>query len=340
MKNSAVVILLLFVASFSSVHGQDDIGALVEGAKKEGALTLYMSMQVPDIQRLVDAFKRHYPFANVESVPLLGERLLTRIITETNAGRYAADIYRLDGLRVHELLKRNHLARYAPPESLRYPKELRDPQGRWTAHALNIEVMGWNTKLLAREYFPRKLEDLLKPELKGKIGMEATVWDWFAAVQELMGGGEKGLVFLRALAAQKPTFRRGHTLLGQLVAAGEYALGATLRANTMENLRISGAPVEWTVTDPVLVKVQIIGVAARAPHPNMARLFVNFALSKEGQQILGSVGRNPADPGVVPSLSGRLSIQGKRLFVYRAEWGERGNELRSLFERVFAVQGL
>ena len=335
MRRVFLSVVLLLAVLFSSVHGQDKLGGLVEGAKKEDFLTLYMSLQVTDIQKLVEAFKRHYPFAKVEFIPLVGERLLARIIAEANAGRYSADIYRLDFLRVNELLKRNLLARYIPPEAERYPRELRDPQGRWSAHALALHVMGWNTKLLPKELVPGRFEDLLKPELKGKIAIESTAWDWFTAVRELMGGEEKGLAFMRKLAAQKPTLRFGLTLLSQLVAAGEYPLAATLHANGIERLRLNGAPVDWVMTDPLLIKVQIIGAAAKAPHPNMARLFINFAISREGQQILGDMGRNPADPEVVPSLSPRLSIKGKKFFVYRPEWGEKGSELREHFERIF-----
>ncbi|MBI4529578.1 MAG: ABC transporter substrate-binding protein [Deltaproteobacteria bacterium] len=332
---SILWLVLVVVLSFSIASAQEDLQSLVDGAKKEGSLTLYMSMQTGDIQKLVEGFRKSYPFAKVEFIPLLGERLLARIITEANAGRYAADIYRLDLLRVNELLKRNLFARYAPPEAMRYPKEMRDPEGRWSAHALNLEVLGWNTGVLPKELVPRRFHDLLRPELNGKLGLEATGWDWFAAVQEVVGGGEKGKAFVKALAAQKPVLRRGHTLLSQLVAAGEHALGLNVRANGIEGLRLRGAPVEWMMTDPLLIKVQIIGVAAKAPHPNMARLFANFSLSRQGQQILGEVGRSPADPEVVPSLSPRLSFKGRKVFVYRPEWGEKGNELREAFEKLF-----
>lgn len=332
---SFLSIALVLALWLSSASAQEDLRSLVEGAKKEGSLALYMSMQTADIQKLIEGFRKSYPFAKVDFIPLLGERLLARIITEANAGRFTADIYRLDLLRVNELLKRNLFARYSPPEAMRYPKEMRDPEGRWSAHALNLEVLGWNTRLLAKELAPHRFEDLLRPELKGKLGLEITGWDWSAAVHEIVGGGEKGNSFLKALAAQKPVLRRGHTLLSQLVAAGEDAIGVNVRANGIEGVRLKGAPVEWAMTDPLLIKVQIIGVAAKAPHPNMARLFANFSLSRQGQEILGEVGRTPADPDVVPSLSPRLSFRGKKVFVYRPEWGERGNELRESFEKLF-----
>jgi iron(III) transport system substrate-binding protein len=332
---SILWIVLALALWLSPARAQEDLQSLVEGAKKESSLALYMSMQTADIQKLIEGFRKSYPFAKVEFIPLLGERLLARIITEANAGRFAADIYRLDLLRVNELLKRNLFAHYTPPEAMRYPKEMRDPEGRWSAHALNLEVLGWNTTLLPKELAPRRFQDLLRPELKGKLGLEATGWDWCAAVQEIAGGGDKGNSFMKALAAQKPVLRRGHTLLSQLVAAGEDAVGLNVRANGIEGVRLKGAPVDWTMTDPLLIKVQIIGVAAKAPHPNMARLFANFSLSKQGQHILGEVGRTPADPDVVPSLSPRLSFKGRKVFVYRPEWGERGNELREIFEKLF-----
>ncbi|MBI4524894.1 MAG: ABC transporter substrate-binding protein [Deltaproteobacteria bacterium] len=335
MRSSSLPFLLALLIFSSSVYGDEDLRSVVEGAKREGSVTLYMSSQIQDIQRLLEAFKRHYPFAKTEFIPLVGERLLARIMTETSAGRYSADVYSMDLLRAQLLLNRNLLQKYIPPEAARYPQELRDPLGRWTGRSLTLTVMGWNTKLLPKELVPKKFEDLVRPGLKEKIALEASTWDWLAAVQELVGGGEKGTAFMKELAAQKPRLRRGHTLLSQLVAAGEDPLAPTVHSNGIEALRLRGAPVDWTWTDPVLAKVQMLGVAAQAPHPNTARLLVRFILSKEGQKILGDVGRNPADPEVVPSFSSRLSIKGKRLFVYPAEWGGRGNELRQRFEEAF-----
>ena len=89
--------------------------------------------------------------------------------------------------------------------------------------------------------------------------------------------------YMQALANQNPNFREGHTLMAQLVAAGEHKIGISLYAPRIEDLKAKGAPIEWVRTDPVIGFLYLVGIAERAPHPNAAKLFLDFALSKEGQ---------------------------------------------------------
>ena len=88
---------------------------------------------------------------------------------------------------------------------------------------------------------------------------------------------------MQNLADQNLSFREGHTLMAQLLAAGEHKIGISLYAPRIEDLKSKGAPAEWVRTDPVIGFLYLVGIADRAPHPNAARLFLDFALSREGQ---------------------------------------------------------
>ncbi len=80
--------------------------------------------------------------------------------------------------------------------------------------------------------------------------MEEEDVDWYTAMLQLMGE-EKGKDFMRGLAAQRPQIRTGHTLLAQLIGAGEFAIAPTIRIHQAETMRLKGAPIEWTAIEPL-----------------------------------------------------------------------------------------
>ena len=105
---------------------------------------------------------------------------------------------------------------------------------------------------------PNSYEDLLHPRWVGRIGIEASDDDWFAAIVKHMGE-EKGLAFFRKLAAMKPQMRTGHTLLAELVAAGEIPLVATIYNHNAERLLVNGAPIKWKALKPTFGRPNAVG---------------------------------------------------------------------------------
>lgn len=165
-------------------------------------------------------------------------------------------------------------------------------------------VIGYNTKLVARDQAPKSWEDLLDPKWKGKIALDEENYSWYGAMTQKWGK-EKTQRYMRGLAKQDIQLRSGQTLIAQLMAAGEFPVAMVL-AHRIEKMKEQGAPVEWVTTlDPVTVSLHPIGVAAKAPHPNAAKLFIDFILSKEGQQLLLSIERTPARPGIDTKMEAR-----------------------------------
>jgi len=100
--------------------------------------------------------------------------------------------------------------------------------------------------------------------------------------------------FFHGLAAMKPDVRTGHTLLTQLVAAGEVPVGLTVYSSGVVPHKRTGAPIDWVPIEPVIGQPLGIGLANDAPHPHAALLFADFVLSPEGQELFNSLGRPPA----------------------------------------------
>src|SRR5260370_30001011 len=166
----------------------------------------------------------------------------------------------------------------------------------WAATLLSVWVQVYNTQLIKKEDLPRTYKDLLDPKWKGKLGIEAKDEDWFASLVDIMGGGDKGLKFFRDLVARNGiSARTGHTLLNNLVIAGEVPLALTVYNYMPEQAKQKGAPIEWFALEPAVARSNAVGVARRAPHPNAALLFYEYMLG-EGQQYLVKMDYVPSDP--------------------------------------------
>jgi iron(III) transport system substrate-binding protein len=105
---------------------------------------------------------------------------------------------------------------------------------------------------------------------------------------------------MKALAKQDIQWRKGHTLIAQLMAAGEFPV-AIVYAHRIESMKKKGAPVEWINTlNPIVVSTNGIAMSAKPKHPNTAKLFIDFVLSKEAQELLRGFNRIPARSDVEP----------------------------------------
>ena len=125
-------------------------------------------------------------------------------------------------------------------------------------------------------------------------------------------------------------------LLANLLAAGEFGLLINTRPESIDELKQKGAPLEWVAPRPTTANVLPIAVAKNAPHPNAARLFMDYMLSDEGQKRLSAMSRTPARPGV-PATNPRLS-QGLEIAVNDPGMAERFDQVVQLYRQVFGVQ--
>ena len=268
--------------------------ALVEAAKKEGKLAFYTAMDLAFAERLGKTFEEKYPGVSLTILRQPGEKIRTRILTEMRAGKFLWDVVSFNHLDMHVLAQEGLLAAYASPETRSgFPAGAVDPRGRWAAIYVRQFVIGYNTRSVPPADAPKSWEDLLLPKWKEMFAMDESDVEWYAAMLDYLGR-EKGSAFMRSLARQNPQLRRGHSLLGRLLIAGDFPL-ALVHAAEMDAAKQAGAPVDWVKTlDPVITSPSQVAVSAKAPHPNAARLFVDLLLSAEGQTIIRDRGRVPA----------------------------------------------
>ena len=297
--------LLLFLSALTVSGGVAvaDQEALIAGAKKEGSLVFYTSMTADQAQKVLAAFKTKYPFIQPQIFRAVGERLLTKIMTEAQAGRYEFDAVQSAESQAYFLKKKNLLLKYVSPEVKNIQKPFFDPEGYWAAVYIMPNVIAYNTLMVKRSDVPKNDDDLLNPKWKGKIAMDSTKPEWFAWKLKRMGK-EKGLAYMKKLGAQEFRLYAGLSLITNLLAAGEFPLVLNTYLHNAEEIKRKGGPVDWIAQDPVFTKFQPLGIGARASHPNAAKLFADFVFSEEGQKIIASFGRVPTRRGVATKVEG------------------------------------
>lgn len=293
--------LIVTCALASSARAQSAHEAkLISEAKKEGGLVWYTAMAIDTAKPFANAFEKKYPFLKVKYIRVGTAQMINRIITETLAGKWDFDAVTVLGMDA--LVKRNIFAPYMSPERDAFADEFRHAKGLWTGVYHNYIVLAYNTNLVSAKDAPRDYPDLLDPKWKGKIGMDERDYTWYGTLVKVWGS-EKTSRYMKQLARQEPVFRRGHALTAQLVAAGEFALG-WVYAFRIETMKKEGAPIEWIDTfNPIVVEIGGIGLGAKAKNPNAAKLFIDFALSKEGQGIVRAGQRNPSRKDVEPLVA-------------------------------------
>jgi iron(III) transport system substrate-binding protein len=291
MMTALRITLLLFflVAGLLSKSRAALTGAQLDAAKREGEIVFYASMNLAEAHIMIAEFEKRYPFIKVKLNRAGSEKLLTRILTEARAKRVSADIIQTVEFSMHLLKRSGVLARYVSPSDALYPKNFKD-EGFWTTVYYNPYVAAYNTRLVTSPMMPKTYGDLLDPKWRGKLMMEGTKADWFAGMLQIMGQ-ERGLQYMRQLAKQEPMLREGHELLAQLVAAGEGFLDINIPASSVDRVKEKGAPIDWIALGEAPAIMVGIGLAAQATHANAAKLFIDFALSREGQKLQQGFGR-------------------------------------------------
>jgi iron(III) transport system substrate-binding protein len=201
-----------------------------------------------------------------------------------------------NGSTMHTLVGREMLAPYDSPSRAGLVADtLHDG---WIESRSNSFVVSWNTDLVGAGERPRSWEDLADPRWRGKIAVEAGDADWYATLRtwwiEHGGKSEAEADRLWEAIARNSVVFKGHSLVGQLLAAGEFELVAANYLHIVKGSIDDGAPVAWEpAVEPIVTRPEGVGVLRSARRPAAAMLFVDWLLS-DGQKVIDELGRDPA----------------------------------------------
>ena len=161
--------------------------------------------------------------------------------------------------------------------------------------------------------------------------MDPEEYQWFYSLMQVWGR-KNGSEFMKNLATQAPLFRKGHTLLTQLLVAGEFPIAVAVFQNRVDQFRSKQAPVQWVQAKPLIsTEGNSVALLKSASHPYAARLLIDFLLGEDGQKVLRDTGRIVARQNV-PSLNlllDKLEIHGAT--IPTADYNQVVKEFNDIF---------
>jgi iron(III) transport system substrate-binding protein len=286
--------------------------ALLAAAKAEGSLIVYSSTNEQEGLPLFKLFTEATGIA-VDYVRASDAVLMSRMGIEFRAGQRSYDIVQTATINK---MPPQMLAQYEPPEAANVSSQARDPGKRWWGVYANYNSPAYNTERVKASELPKSYEEFAqRKEWAGKVAIDGTDNEWLKAMLEYFGERAGTELVKRIVATLRPVVTDGHLAMARATGAGEYWVSLNNYVNLSLNVKLAGAPIDVWPLDPVTLFFGQVGVNARAPHPNAARLAANFMLSRECQAFLAKFGRLPTrqdvqsnPPGVVAMLTQKKVI--------------------------------
>jgi ABC-type Fe3+ transport system substrate-binding protein len=304
MPKHKLLLIFIFLGLSIATRVRSQDSATINGAKQEGEVSYYTGKNLSTMRNVASVFEKRYPFLTVKITRTSGEQIINKIQTEKLAGKMLFDVVSASPVPLLEPL--NLIKPYCSPEMKSFPESFRHPKCLWSAIVGNYYVLMYNTKMLSKEDVPRDWDELLNPKWRGeKISIDPEEYSWLAGMETYLGE-EKTRRLMTSLAKQQIRWQKSQQNIAQLLVAGEFPLGLGYATRTTV-IQETGAPINWIrTTKPIVVDLHNVAMSAQPPHPNAARLWIDFLHSQEGQKALYENKESVLRPGVMP-LSSPLS---------------------------------
>ena len=300
---------LLALLSTGSVFAQD--AKLVDAAKKEGGkIVVYGSLENDTMDLISAAFKKKTGL-DVDFWRDSANKVTDRVAAEFRAGKPQADVVLTTTSTLRLSQRDGLLAKYDSPSAKAFPKNVIDAN---LGPAYRSTVIGvvYHTGIIKPAEAPKSLEDITKPQYKGKVvfpdpSQHTTTAQWLASLHKIMGN-EKADKFIHDLAASKPLLVPSLTPAGERITTGETPIGVAFLKNVVFYGR-NGVPLDYVRLGKFMGDGQSITLAAKAPHPSAGKAFVDFFLGDESLKIMANIGEFVTRKGIYPPLPDANKIQ-------------------------------
>lgn len=264
----------------------------------EGKLVLYTSQPNTDAQQTIDAFKAKNPNVDVTFVRDGTPRIMAKLKAEFEAGAPQADVLLIaDAVTMEGLKKEDRLLAYDKADVSAFPAGVHDPQKAWFATKLITTGIVYNTKAPMK---PTSWTDLTKPEVKNQLAMPSPLNSGAAMIHTitLTSNLKDGWSFYEKLKANGTLAAGANGDILRQVATGEKLYGMIVDFMPIRE-KAKGAPVEFVFpSEGVSAVSEPVAILKNTKNPEAAKAFIDFVLSKEGQELALKQGYVAAHPGV------------------------------------------
>jgi iron(III) transport system substrate-binding protein len=292
-----ILISLVFNATIARAQAVD-----VAAAKKEGRVVVYGSVVPQAMEELHKNFEKKYDI-KVDYWRGSSTAVAERALSEWRAGRPAFDVVESSWDVMLLMKKEGIFARYIPPSSEKFSDQFKEKDALITPwRILPISIL-YNTDLVKAADVPKSLEELLQPKWKGKISMpdpsrHTTTAKFFWNLQKFMGA--KWRDFVKALAKQQPLLVESLAPVTPAIIKGEAHVGIAY----IKFVKQYKGPVSYVTLDKYLSDPNHLALGAKAARSNAGKLYIEYAVSPDGQRLIAQDGEFVLFPGVYPPIQG------------------------------------
>lgn len=335
MFNRSSFALLVVAAVFlnaAPLYSQN--ANLIAAGKKEGKVVVYGSLESDTADSAFSGFKKKTGI-DVEYWRASATKVMDRGLSEYRAGKPLFDVILTNDNPMQIMFKEGLFAKYDSPAAKEFTKEAIDPNLGPRYRNVVIGVV-YNKDLIKPADAPKSLEDLVKPQFRGKLVMpdptqHTTTTQWVASLDKVLGGKEKADKFIRELAAQKPILVESLLPASERVATGETPIAITYVKYVLSYGQ-KGAPLDYVRLGKFMGDGHYLGLDSKAPHVNAAKAFIDYFLGADNMAALAKLGEFVNRKGIYPPLADADKIQFVEMYdLDSKKFAEKKKEYQQIF---------
>ena len=326
---SALALPGVSVAQGAKPVSADAWKGIVAAANKEGKVLLYSAATQAIQTRIKTAFTKAYPGISMEWIRYGSGELMTRLDQERQTGVEGADVgISTEVAWFDNASKAGYLKPPVGPAVAAWPAAYL-LNGTSPVLAMEPIVIMVNTNIVKTPVTGQK--DLLRPEFKGKVGIEELastfVYAWYDLVEKSEEAG-----YLAKLGANQPRIYASTVALAQSIASGEIGIANFVNMGAAVSTVKSGAPARIVMPTPTFANQYNGGVIATSKRPNAALVLLDFLMSRDGQEAWSGDGASASPLAGVPNALEAKNVRPVDLVPYTPE---RNKEFKARFDGLF-----
>ena len=333
LKQCNFFLALCAVTILSAAPLYSQSSSPIAAGKKEGKAIVYGSLESDTADAAFATFKKKTGI-EVEYWRASATKVMDRALSEYRAGKPLFDIILTNDNPMQIMFKEGLFAKYDSPAAKEFTPEAIDPNLGPRYRNVVIGVV-YNKDIIKPADAPKSLEDLVKPQYRGKLVMpdptqHTTTTQWVASLDKVMGK-ERSEKFIRDLAAQKPILVESLLPAAERVATGETPIAITY-VKYVYSFAQRGAPLDYVRLGKFMGDGHYLGLNSKAPHANAGKAFIDYFLGAENMAALAKLGEFVNRKGIHPPLPDADKIQFVEMYdLDPKKFAEKKKEYQQIF---------
>lgn len=334
LKKTIFTLVFAGTALVFSVPVRSQSAKLIEAGKKEGKVVVYGSLESDTTDAIKEKFQQKTGI-QAEYWRASATKVMDRALSEYRAGKPVCDVILTNDNPMEIMFRQGILAKYDSPTAKQYPKDAIDPNLGPRYRNVIIGIV-YNKDAIKPADAPKSLEDLVKPQYKGKLVMpdptqHTTTTQWVASLWKVMGSKEKANKFIHDLAASQPVLVESLLPAAERVSTGETPIAITY-VKYAYIFGQKGAPLDYVRLGKMMGDGHYVDLDKQAPHVNAGKAFIDYFLGDESMKLMAKRGEFVNRKGVYPPLPDADKIQFVQMVhLSTKEFAEKKKEYEQIF---------